>query len=274
MRSGGNRVKKSLEARSCFPNRKQQIHITISLSYFADTETPSRWEKLMISNGLLPTSMQTPGRKGWWCRLLLISPTTKQKNVHQLITPSFNNYYKTSHYLLQVGTCGFDSISPLSPPLPGKVIKLAFSTSLKTLVSEIQFSPMVQRRWAFSIRSDIVGWYGSSVFNLGGNFILFVLVTTLSNIPTHSTWGFPFLHILTLLFVVFLVIVILTGVRFYLISIWFGFPRWLVILRIFVSVGYLYVFSGKLSIQWLCPLLKSSYLGFAPPKVELYEFFI
>ena len=64
MRSGGNRVKKSLEARSCFPNRKQQIHITISLSYFADTETPSRWEKLMISNGLLSTSMQTPGRKG------------------------------------------------------------------------------------------------------------------------------------------------------------------------------------------------------------------
>ena len=61
-------------------------------------------------------------------------------------------------------------------------------------------------------------------------------------------------------------IVILTGVRFYLISIWFGFPRWLVILRIFVSVGYLYVFSGKLSIQWLCPLLKSSYLGFAPPQ--------
>ena len=35
----------------------QQIHITIFLSYFADTESPSRWEKLMISNGLLPTSM-------------------------------------------------------------------------------------------------------------------------------------------------------------------------------------------------------------------------
>ena len=60
MRSGGNRVKKSLEARSCFPNRKQQIHITISLSYFADTETPSRWEKLMINDVMLPTTMWTP----------------------------------------------------------------------------------------------------------------------------------------------------------------------------------------------------------------------
>ena len=60
MRSGGNRVKKSLEARSCFPNRKQQIHITISLSYFADTETPSRWEKLTLNGSVLPTSLQTP----------------------------------------------------------------------------------------------------------------------------------------------------------------------------------------------------------------------
>ena len=36
---------------------QKQIHITISLSYFADTETPSKWEKLMISSGLLPRSM-------------------------------------------------------------------------------------------------------------------------------------------------------------------------------------------------------------------------
>ena len=35
----------------------QQIHPTISLSCFADTETPSRWEKLTINDGTLPTSM-------------------------------------------------------------------------------------------------------------------------------------------------------------------------------------------------------------------------
>ena len=38
-----------------FPH--QGIHTTISLSYFADNETPSRWEKLTINNGLLPISM-------------------------------------------------------------------------------------------------------------------------------------------------------------------------------------------------------------------------
>ena len=38
----------------------QRIHTTPSLSYFADTETPSRWEKLMINNDILSTSMWTP----------------------------------------------------------------------------------------------------------------------------------------------------------------------------------------------------------------------
>ena len=36
------------------------MHTAISLSCFADAETPSRWEKLTINNGILPTSMQTP----------------------------------------------------------------------------------------------------------------------------------------------------------------------------------------------------------------------
>ena len=33
------------------------MHTTISVSCFADTETSSRWEKLMINDGMLPTSM-------------------------------------------------------------------------------------------------------------------------------------------------------------------------------------------------------------------------
>ena len=41
-----------------FPH--QCIHTIIFLSYFEDTETPSRWEKLMINDGMLLTSMQTP----------------------------------------------------------------------------------------------------------------------------------------------------------------------------------------------------------------------
>ena len=30
------------------------------MSCFADAETPSRWEKLTVSDGRLPTSMETP----------------------------------------------------------------------------------------------------------------------------------------------------------------------------------------------------------------------
>ena len=34
----------------------QEIHTTTSLRYFIDTETCSRWGKLMINDGMLPTS--------------------------------------------------------------------------------------------------------------------------------------------------------------------------------------------------------------------------
>ena len=34
------------------------VYIAISLSYFADMETPSRWGKLTVNGGMLPTSMQ------------------------------------------------------------------------------------------------------------------------------------------------------------------------------------------------------------------------
>ena len=113
-----------------FPH--QQIHTTMSLSCFADTETPCRWEKLKwcAHKHVDPRPF---GTEGWWCWLLLTSPPTHQKNVHELITPSLNIYYKTSHNLLQVGTHSFEGISLLWPPLPGKVIKLSFSTSPKTL---------------------------------------------------------------------------------------------------------------------------------------------
>ena len=69
------------------------------------------------------------GLKGRRCGLLLTSSPTHKKGVHQLITPSLNNYYKTSHCLPQVGTLGFEGINPLCPPLPGKATKLSFSTS-------------------------------------------------------------------------------------------------------------------------------------------------
>ena len=57
-------------------------------------------------------------------------------------------YYKTCHYLSQVGIHDFEGMSLLFSPLPGKAIKLSFSTSPKTLVSEIWFSIGAQKSWA------------------------------------------------------------------------------------------------------------------------------
>ena len=91
-------------------------------------------------NCLLSTSTETPDGlepEGWWCWLPPTSPPTNQKNVHQLIKPSLNHYYKTSHYPLEVRTHSFEGISPLWPPLPGQAVKLFFSTSPKTLSPRI-----------------------------------------------------------------------------------------------------------------------------------------
>ena len=35
----------------------QGIHTTVSPSCFADAEAPTRWEKLAVNDGVLPTSM-------------------------------------------------------------------------------------------------------------------------------------------------------------------------------------------------------------------------
>ena len=63
----------------------------------------------------------------------LTSPTTHQKNVHELIMLCLNSYYKNCHCLPQMGTHGFESMSPLWPSLPGKAIKLSFSASPEIL---------------------------------------------------------------------------------------------------------------------------------------------
>ena len=58
--------------------------------------------------------------------LTLASPPTHQKIVQELITPSLDN--ESSHCLPQVGTEDFEGMSPLCPLLPGKAMKLSFST--------------------------------------------------------------------------------------------------------------------------------------------------
>ena len=63
-----------------------------------------------------------PGKpEGWWGCYPLTSPPTSQKNVHELITLSSNNYYKASYYPLQLG---HTILSLLWPLLTDKAIFL------------------------------------------------------------------------------------------------------------------------------------------------------
>ena len=73
----------------------QRIHKTIYLSCSAGTDTPAKWRKLAVC---CPPASRP--KMGWNQRLLMLinSPPTSQKNVHTLITPSSNHYYKTPHY--------------------------------------------------------------------------------------------------------------------------------------------------------------------------------
>ena len=59
--------------------------------------------------------------------------TTNQSECPQADQPSLNHYCRTSYYPLQVGTHSLEGVSPQCLPLPGKAIKLFFSTSPKTL---------------------------------------------------------------------------------------------------------------------------------------------
>ena len=68
--------------------------------------------------------------------------TNPSEECPKLITFPLNNYYKTSHYLPQVGTRSFEGICWLWPPLPDKVIKLSFATSPKTLSLRFGSAPV------------------------------------------------------------------------------------------------------------------------------------
>lgn len=132
------------------PNESKLI--TISLSYFEDTETPLRWEQWGINNGVLPTSRQTPGQMD-----LNVDGADSYWPHHQPLERADSSLFEqllwNSHYCFLAGTWDFECITPLWPPLPGKAINLSFSTSPKTLVSEIGFGTSEWRSWAFGIKS-------------------------------------------------------------------------------------------------------------------------
>ena len=62
---GGRNSQEQPWSKVLFPH--QGIHTIISLSYFADTETPSSWGKLTISIGMLLTGLENSmDRRVWW----------------------------------------------------------------------------------------------------------------------------------------------------------------------------------------------------------------
>ena len=111
----------------------QGIHITTSLSCFADTETPSRWEKLTVC---CPQSHRP--QTGWTQK---VDDADSQLPPHQPIRRVSTNWSYLPLWTIAITLLPipsrwghiFEGISPLWPPLPGKAMKLSFSTSPKTL---------------------------------------------------------------------------------------------------------------------------------------------
>ena len=99
--------------------------------------------------------------------------TNPLKHVFELIMPSLNHHHKTSHYPLQVRAYSFWGRSPLCPPLPGKVIKLSFSTSPQTLSPRFTSAP-VYREDELSVSQN---WWDSEEFSGKLMTMLFSCIT-------------------------------------------------------------------------------------------------
>ena len=123
-------------------------------------------------------------------------------------------------------------------------------------------------------RSGIAGSYGNSIFSFLRNPILFSIVAAPTYILTNSIGGFPFLHTLSvvLLFVDFLMMAILSGVRWYLIVV-------LICISLIISnVGHLFICLLVICMYSLEECLFSSsphfQFGFLFFAVELFELFV
>ena len=90
-----------------------------------------KWERLMIKEGMLPTNRQTPDQLDLRLMLIPTCLTTHPSEECPWSEPLWTIIIKLSHSLPQVGTHGFEGISPLWPPLPSKETKLSFSITSK-----------------------------------------------------------------------------------------------------------------------------------------------
>ena len=79
---------------------------------------------------------------------------------------SLNNYYKTSHYVPQVGTHRFEDSSLLCPLLPGKAIQLLFSASPGTVSLRFNLAPVYREAelWTSALK-PLLEWSGDSEYD-------------------------------------------------------------------------------------------------------------
>lgn len=82
------------------------------------------------SHNLIPLKLikNPPKARGKECR-----PCTHPDLIILAAAPSLNHCYKIPHQILRGWDTVFQGTGPLCPPLPGKAIKLLFSTSPKAL---------------------------------------------------------------------------------------------------------------------------------------------
>ena len=98
--------------------------------------------------------MKTPDlleRESWWCWLLITSPPTNQKNVHELIMPSLNHYYnQTFPYSFQGRTYSFQGISSLWPPFAWQSSKAIFLYFTQNCLRDLIWCWATEARFGFS----------------------------------------------------------------------------------------------------------------------------
>ena len=130
----------------------QWIHMAISLRYSAETETPSRWEKLTLNGSVLPTSLQTPDQLDLkfadadsylpHYQPIRRMPMSWSRPLWTIIIKLLTIFHKLGHKILRASAhCG-----PLS--LANNKATLFYFT--QNSVSKIWLGTSVQRSWASS----------------------------------------------------------------------------------------------------------------------------
>ena len=132
------------------------IHRRRSLKHFSGTETPSGGTIC----GMLPSNMWTPDQLD-----------LKVEYVHFYLTPpNIRKMFKSrSHPLLlenfsvsSLGRHGYERISLLYPPLPGKAIKLSFFTSAPSLSLRLIWHQCPEKLSFWHHRVHVLGFPGGS----------------------------------------------------------------------------------------------------------------